>query len=287
MVVTVCSLLIEQTDRLVIAAFLPVEEVTYYAAAWKLYMLAYMLTTTLTQAVSPLAADLYGRQDRAALCALVVRMTKFSGALAWPLTLGLGLAGGPFLSLWMGERFVAALPVVQVLAAAFIVTSFNHSAYAALVGTRRVSPLVVTYFVPQAALNLLFSVWLVRHLGNIGVALGTFVPAIVLQPIFVRYALRELQLSGSDFVRRAVQPVTVPALLFTPLVAAYAAFGPAAPVLPAVAAACALAYAAVIWRQTSADERVALLAYAPGPVRRWLGPLDLVPEPLGSSEGRP
>lgn len=286
MVVTVCSLLIEQTDRLVIAAFLPVEEVTYYAAAWKLYMLAYMLTTTLAQAVSPMAADLHGRENREGLRALVLRTTKFSGALAWPLTLGLAFAGGPFLRVWMGERFVAALPVVQVLAAGFIVTAFNHAAYAALVGTRRVSPLVMSYFVPQAIINLVLSVWLIHHLGNIGVALGTFVPALVLQPIFVRYVLGELQVSGIEFLRQAVQPVTVPALLFSPLVAAYVALGPAAPALPAIAIACAAAYGTVVWQKTSAQERAAVLAYAPGSVRRWFGPLDLAPDSLSSTEGR-
>ena len=287
MLINICSLLIEQTDRLVIAAFLPVREVTYYAAAWKLYMLAYTITTTLVQAVSPFAADLHGRQDRAALRELVLTMTKFSGALAWPLSLGLAFAGGPFLKVWMGDRFVAALPVVQVLAGSFIVTAFNHAAYAALVGTRRVSPLIASYFVPQAALNLLLSVWLVHRFGNIGVALGTLVPAVVLQPIYIRFVLRELELPARVFLKRAVQPVSLPALLFAPLIAAYVALGPAAPVLPLVAIACAAAYAALVWRGTDASERADILAYAPAPVRRWLGPLDLAPEPLGAEEVRP
>ena len=287
MLINICSLLIEQTDRLVIAAFLPVREVTYYAAAWKLYMLAYTLTTTLAQAVSPLVADLHGRQHHAALRELVIRMTKFSGALAWPLCLSLAFAGGPFLSVWMGERFVAALPVVQVLAGSFIVTAFNHAAYAALVGTRRVSPLVRSYFIPQAALNLLLSVWLVHRFGNIGVALGTFVPALVLQPIFVRFALRELDLPAGVFLKRAVWPVSAPALLFAPLVAAYIALGPDALVLPLVAVVCSVAYMALVWRGTDTEERAEVLAYAPAPLRRWLGPLDLAPEPLGATDGRP
>lgn len=287
MTINICSLLIEQTDRLVIAAFLPVGEVTYYAAAWKLYMLAYTLTTTLAQAVSPMAADLHGRRNRAGLNELVLRMTKFSGALAWPLTLGLAFAGGPFLSVWMGTRFVAALPVVQVLAAGFIVTSFNHAAYAALVGTRRVAPLVMSYFLPQAAMNLVLSVWLVHRFGNVGVAFGTLGPALLLQPLFMRFALRELELPWRVFLVRAVRPVTVPALLFAPLVAAYLALGPAAPVLPVIALACGLAYAVVLWRGTDARERATLLAYAPGSVRRWFAPLNLAIEPLPSHEGRP
>lgn len=287
MLVNICSLLIEQTDRLVIAASLPVREVTYYAAAWKLYMLAYAVTTTLAQAVSPLAADLHGRGNHGELRELVLRMTKFSGALSWPLCLGLAFAGGPFLEAWMGDRFIAALPVVQVLAASFIVTAFNHATWAALVGTRRVSPLVASYFVPQAALNLLLSVWLVHRFGNIGVALGTLVPAVVLQPIYIRFMLKQLELPARVFLTRAVRPVSLPAVLFAPLVAAYAVLGPAAPVLPPIALACAAAYGALVWRGMEAQERAQILAYAPTSVRRWFGPLDLAPEALAAEDIRP
>ena len=50
------SSLIEQTDRIVIGVFLAVESVTYYSAAWKLYMLVYSVSTTLVQAIWPIAA---------------------------------------------------------------------------------------------------------------------------------------------------------------------------------------------------------------------------------------
>ena len=102
--VSMCSLIIEQTDRIVIAAFLPVAMVTYYAAAWKIYMLSFTLTTTLVQAVSPVAADLHGRGDTAGLKDLFLRSTKYTVAIAWPLVFTFAFAGGFFLKLRQGAQ---------------------------------------------------------------------------------------------------------------------------------------------------------------------------------------
>ena len=94
--VTICSLIIEQTDRVVIAAFLPIAMVTYYASAWKIYMLAFALTTTFVQAVSPIAANLYGRGDYDGLKQMFVRYTKYTLAIAWPLVMTLGFRQDSF-----------------------------------------------------------------------------------------------------------------------------------------------------------------------------------------------
>jgi O-antigen/teichoic acid export membrane protein len=266
---TMCSLIIEQTDRLVIATFLPVAMVTYYAAAWKVYMLSYTLTTTLVQAVSPLAADLYGRNDRDGLRRLFLRSTKYTAAVAWPLVLTLAFSGGFLLRVWIGAPFVSALPVVQVLVAGFAVTAHNHAGYSALIGMRRVGPTVRRYFAPQALLNLVLSVWLVQRLGNVGVALGTTIPALALEYFFLRFVLGELRLGWREFLGRAVWPVAAPALVaYLPLAVAYSRTDAASPVLPLVAAGCSAVYGLLVWRFLDAQERAELIAQVPPFVRR-------------------
>jgi O-antigen/teichoic acid export membrane protein len=262
--VTICSLIIEQTDRLVIAAFLPVAMVTYYAAAWKIYMLSFTLTTTLVQAVSPVAADLYGRNDYGGLRHLFLQSAKYSAAVAWPLVFCLALSGGFLLRVWMGARFVSALPVVQVLLVGFLVTAHNHAGYSVLIGMRRVAPTVGRYFAPQAILNLALSVWLVQRLGTVGVAVGTMVPAIGLEYFFLRFVLAELRLTWSEFFRRAVVGVAVPALVaYLPLIGAYVTSEPNSPVLPAVATGCSFLYAALFWWFLDPDERAQLIGHVP------------------------
>jgi O-antigen/teichoic acid export membrane protein len=262
--VSVCSIVIEQADRLVVASFLPIAMVTHYAAAWKLYMLAYTLTTTVVQAVTPLAARLHGLSDRDELRRLFLRTTKYSTIIAWPLVSALGFSGGFLLHIWMGGAFDSSLAVVQVLVVSFIVTAYNHAGYSSLMGMRRVGPLVWRYFLPQAILNLVLSIYFVNRLGIVGVALGTMVPAIALEGIFLSFVLKELQVEWKAFLMRAVVPVAVPALLaFSPLILTYLQVDSRSPILVAVAAGCGLIYAVLVWRWLDDDERIDLLAYVP------------------------
>lgn len=251
--INVCSLIVEQTDRLVVGAFRPIAEVTHYSAAWKLYMLAYALPTIVLQAVTPMAASFHGRGDRDGLKRLFLRMAKYSVALALPLTLALGLTAGSLLRIWMGPGFIDARWVVAVLAASFAVTSFNHAGYSVLVGTRQVSALLWLYWAPQAVLNLGLSLWLVGPLGIVGVALGTAIPAVLLEYPFLRYVLGRLDVSWGEFLRGVVRPTVIPAAVaFVPLGLVYAAAGPVSLALPAIAAGCGAGFAALFWA-TSLD----------------------------------
>jgi O-antigen/teichoic acid export membrane protein len=267
--VSLSSIVIEQTDRLVVAAFLPIADVTHYAAAWKIYMLAFALTTTVVQAMSPVSAELFGRADHSALTALFLRTTKYSLILAWPLVLSLGFTGGFLLHIWMGDSYVSSLAVIQVLLFGFIVTAHNHAGYSALMGMRRVGPTVWRYFVPQAVLNLAFSILLIRRFGITGVAFGTMMPAVALEGLYLGFMLPELGVTWKDFVQQVVVPVATPALLaFGPLAFVYSQLDHRSAVLPLVAVCCGVIYAVLIWRRLDMDERSDVVAYVPSVLRR-------------------
>jgi O-antigen/teichoic acid export membrane protein len=245
---SVCALVIEQTDRLVIGTFLPIAQVTHYSAAWKLYMLLFTVTTTLLGAVAPLAASLHGRQDKQGLRALALAMTKFSAGVAVPLAIGVSLSAGTVLRYWMGPTFIDARIIVIVLSCGFLVTSYNHAGYSVLIGTGRVTRFLWMYSVPQALLNLALSLWLVNPLGNVGVALGSTIPALLLEYPFLRLLMRELDLEWTSFLRGVVWPTAAPALVaFSPLAVAYVLKGHESPILPVVAVGCGLLYASLFW----------------------------------------
>jgi O-antigen/teichoic acid export membrane protein len=265
-------LVIEQTDRLVIAAFLPIDQVTLYSAAWKLYMLAYAVPTTLVQALGPMAATLFGSGDRAGMRELFFRMGKYSVAVAIPLVCTLAASREWLLTVWLGERFAAVGPVVIALLVAFYVTAHNHAAWSVLSGMRRLGPFVWSYNGPQAVLNLVLSVALVKPLGILGVALGTLVPALLLQPVFMQMAYRELGVSLRDVVTRIVVPTSglaVPA--FAPLVATCLVAPPASPWRIVVSTGCSLVFVALFWAQgLTSEERGGVGALLPARLRRRL-----------------
>lgn len=265
LVLSVCSLVSEQTNRLIIAGFLPVAMVTYFSAGWKLYQLAYSVPTTLVQAVAPLAAHLHGRGDREGLRVLFLRMTKYTAALAWPLVLTLGFCAAFLLRVWMGRAFADHYRVVQVLVIAFTVTAYNHAGYSILVGTKRIGPVLWRYQLPQAILTFALSVSLVGRLGIVGVAVGTTLPAVLLEYVFLSYLLSELGVSWAEFFRQVALPTMGPAFLaFAPLGVAYSLLDADSITLLAVAVLCSVLYALLFWTLSlDSSERTELITHAP------------------------
>lgn len=265
------TLLIEQTDRIVIGAFLSVVAVTQYSAAWKLYMLAYSVCTTLVQAVWPAAAALHANGDIAGIQRLWLRMTRYSVAVAWPMAWSLALCASPLLSLWVGSAFAEHYPVVQLLVGYFIITAHNHVAFGVLAAMRLVGPIVKRYSVPQAVLNLVLSLWFIHPWGITGVALGTLLPVVFLEYAFLAYVLRSIELTWGDVWRGVVRPTAVPAgLAFAPSVAIYATIGPHSPWLLATAAISSAAFGVLFWRGLGMTERQDLIQSLPAPVRARL-----------------
>ena len=269
-----CRLAIEQSDRLVVGAFLTVSMVTYYSAAWKLYVLAYSVPTTLLAAVGPMAGARWGRGDHAGLRHLFLRTSKYSAAVAWPMVFSLAGCAAPLLELWVGPGFGAHAPVVHVLLAAFAVTAHNHAGGAVVLAKRRVGPIVWQYEVPQAILNVVLSIWLVQRLGIIGVALGTAIPALALEYFFMRHVLGEVGVGWREFWREVVAPSLLPAwCLFSPLGWTWWYFGPYWMGLLPTALGCSLAYAAWFWfGSLGASERDQLRLHFRWRTFRTVGP---------------
>jgi O-antigen/teichoic acid export membrane protein len=209
-------LIVEQTDKLVIGAFLPIEHVTLYSAAWKLYMLAYSIPTTLIQALSPVLANLHGAGDMERLRAAFYRMTKYSAVLAVPMVATLGLSSGWILRVWMGPAFSEVHRVVAVLVCGLAVTALNHAGYSALLATGQVRRKLWAYDAPQAVLNLALSLWLVRSLGILGVAIGTLVPALLMQPVYLRLLFDSIGVTWLAWSRIAASAVLPALVAFLP-----------------------------------------------------------------------
>ena len=85
---------------------------------------------------------------------------------------------GPLIRRWMGPGFDGSVApfVVLALAGVIIVSQAASSNVLIAVSTHR---LVAWIWIGEAVANLSLSVWLVRTMGLVGVAVGTFIPFIV------------------------------------------------------------------------------------------------------------
>jgi O-antigen/teichoic acid export membrane protein len=242
------GLVVLQTDNAVIGLFMPVAAVTLYAGAFRIYQVARDVTQGLMHAVVPDASRAGALGDRERLRALLVRGTKWGNAAILLLAIPAMAFAEPVLVHWLGPRFDEAAVVVWLLLASLLLNNNHMVAVGLLTGLGRIRALV-RYHVIWAVANLAIALALTPLIGLEGVALGTLVPLLVLEPLYVRTALRELGLPAAPFLREAVLRPYAAALPAVALLLAIVATGrPWQPLaVLAASAAFAVAYAASFW----------------------------------------
>jgi len=173
----VASLVILNTDNLVVALTLGAGAVPAYAVPYRLAMIPASLLTVFTSAAWPTFALLHARGEQAALRGAWSTLTRVTGALALGTSLVVGLFGRDLCAAWVGGAVQLSAGVgLAVSAYAFGFVLENGSAVL-LNATGRTGG-QVRCALAAAALNLGLSLALVGPLGVVGVALGTLLAAL-------------------------------------------------------------------------------------------------------------
>jgi O-antigen/teichoic acid export membrane protein len=230
-VIGIAALAILQTDDAIISLFLPVAAVAIYGGAWRIYQVCRDVAEAVMGAVVPHATRAAAEGRRDVLRDIHVRWTKYSNGVLLAIAVPAIVFAEPVLVIWLGERFAEAGVVAQILVASMLVNNVHIVGTGLLTGLGRISA-YARYQVAWAVGNLIVSVALVQWLGLPGVALGAAIPLLVLEPLFVRAALRELGLPARRCVAGALArpyaaaAIALPAVLAPALVLRPAALAP-------------------------------------------------------------
>jgi O-antigen/teichoic acid export membrane protein len=215
-VIGIAALAILQTDDAIISLFLPVAAVAIYGGAWRIYQVCRDVAEAVMGAVVPHAtrAGTQGRRD--VVRDIHLRWTKYSNAVLLAIAVPALVFAEPVLVIWLGDRFAEAGVVAQILVAGMLLNNIHIVGTGLLTGLGRISA-YARYQIAWATGNLVVSVALVRWLGLPGVALGSVLPLIALEPLFVRAALRELGQPAGRFAGDALGRPYAAALLALPV----------------------------------------------------------------------
>ena len=214
-VIGIAALAILQTDDAIISLFLPVAAVAIYGGAWRIYQVCRDVAEAVMGAVVPHATRAAAQGRRDVLRDIHVRWTKYSNAVLLSLAVPAIVFAEPVLVLWLGDRFAEAGLVAQILVAGMLLNNIHIVGTGLLTGLGRISA-YARYQIAWAIGNLVVSVALVQWLGLPGVALGSAIPLVVLEPLFVRAALRELDQPARVFLGGALARPYVAALMALP-----------------------------------------------------------------------
>jgi O-antigen/teichoic acid export membrane protein len=176
--------LIYRLDTVVAGIFLSAAAVTSYAIPLILIDQFRMFAESGNGILTPRFSKLAAAGDQQTIRYLLLRWSRYSFLLALAIGTPLLITGGDFLELWMGRSFPDAQAVLTILTLPFLLTMpamvFTYYLYA----TNRHS-INARILALEAALNLILSLVLVQHLGLVGIALGTLIPAVLCRALLL------------------------------------------------------------------------------------------------------
>ena len=213
-ILQIASMLIHYADPLVIAALLPVLQVTFFAIAASLIDYARQLVSGISHLIAPHASALEGSGRAADAGEAALTGARFATLISLTLLVTFIWRGATFIGLWMGPEFASACGTVLVILACarWFSASFQVTSNA-LIGLGRHRGLIPAA-VLEAMANLALSIWLAGHYGIIGVAMGTLIPRVALTvgfaPWYMRYA------AGVPISRYLYQTIVRPSLAIIP-----------------------------------------------------------------------
>ncbi|KAF0218716.1 MAG: polysaccharide biosynthesis [Geobacteraceae bacterium] len=177
-IVGLASLVVWQTDNLVISHFLGVGMVTPYQVTFKLVALTFIVFTAVNPAISPHYGRAWVIGDVAWINGTynqIARVSAILGGLVW---IGSLAFAEEIIDLWTGHAAYGGILVVFALGGYGYLLSLVsvHAALLSSMNLVRNLPLISWL---EAGANLALSLLLVRSLGMGGVALGTFLASLV------------------------------------------------------------------------------------------------------------
>jgi O-antigen/teichoic acid export membrane protein len=187
-VIILLSKLIAYSDSVIIAAFLPIEAVTFFVIGSSLCLYAKQVVLSLSYLMTPRASALSSvGSDRVGSDTLAV--AGVATLIATPMVVTFMIRGESFITLWMGPEYgPASGKVLLVLAAVAWLEAARSVVMHTLMGMGK-QPLLIPGVAAEAVIKLALSVALVIPFGIVGVALGSLVPSVLMTAAYIPYCL--------------------------------------------------------------------------------------------------
>ncbi|MFC1712001.1 oligosaccharide flippase family protein, partial [Patescibacteria group bacterium] len=176
-----------QLNQFLIAAFLPIGLVSFYAIPSTLAQKVSGILPNITSPVFPLSSELSSLKLKEKLQRLYVQTVKLSNLIMMPLMLFIFFFSHSILSLWINTDFANnASLVLKILCLAFLLASFSATPVTITEGLGK--PKITAFFSTLSVfLYLFFALILIPKYGILGAALSVLLNRIIQIPIFLYY----------------------------------------------------------------------------------------------------
>ncbi len=258
-----------QMDRLIAGTVLGPGAVTLVEIATQIQNGAVAVLNAASYVATPASSWVHARHEPALLRELVVRGTKYSLLMTYPVTIGAAILAPDLVHVWVGPVYAAAAGLTVLALLDVIFSGPLQVGSNVLIGIGR-APDVLKAAVGAVLINLVASVVLAHLVGIAGVFLGTLLGLCFLVPFLGLATCRQVEVPPLEFVRTTVWPSLLACAPMAVLVGVIEVL-PLRPLTTLLVGAPlgALVYLVTVWRLVlSAAERQELggmLRRSPGP----------------------
>lgn len=182
---SIAYMLINQSDLLIIGAFIGVADVAIYAFGGMLVLYSWGFVEQIGITTFPSMQRAAAKEDTKLLQFYVTRQIRYSLIFGVPLYVILLVMGDAFIVLWIGDEYAESAKILGILCVARILALFTV-AMAPCLTSLGVPRYNVYLLISEATINVASSVFLVLvfDMGIYGVAVGTLIAVFSVRVIF-------------------------------------------------------------------------------------------------------
>lgn len=196
-VIQIAALVLFQTDNLIIAKYIGVQNVTDYSVAYKLFSYIPMLQALYLTPLWPAYAEATAKRDWGWIKKTLLRSIKITIFAGFPASLALAFIAQPFIHFWTSGQIVPDRMVIWMLAA-WTCMGLWGACFAYMMNGLGEIKNQALFASLMAIINLVLSITLVQDYGVTGVIAGTLISygliSVTVSPIDAFITLKRLSL---------------------------------------------------------------------------------------------
>ncbi|MCK4718012.1 MAG: oligosaccharide flippase family protein, partial [Thermoplasmata archaeon] len=204
-VMQITSLIILQTDTLVLGIFASASAITFYAVSRKIYNIIQRGTNIFASALLPAGAEIEALNDTGAMNRLVFRGGKYRALLTLFLVVIVLVFATPIITIWMGAEFSFLGFYTKVFSTYWLLGAAYGVLGVPLLARERTRELVIVMVV-QSMLNLTLSIILVQRYGILGVILGTVYSCFAVAPFWLPIEIHIVGIDFGEYAKKVLLP---------------------------------------------------------------------------------
>lgn len=198
---------------IVLGIFLPVEAITFYNVAFKVYEFLHYGLSLAASTLVPVVSELEAAMDKRRIAMLYERATRYSVVLLWPVFMVAYIYADEVVALWMGPGFESSVTLARLFIVSIFAVAVVSSGGEMMVGVNRLKELL-KYNAVATAVNMAVSIYLVQVIGAPGVVIGTLAGSYSIALMYLPVMAKAFDVRMRDIILNAIiKPLPAVALV--------------------------------------------------------------------------